>query len=549
MSAPTDPMVDWEARARAAEQTVEVLKAKVQALYDQGAHTAVHRQLDRARQRAHAAEIKRARLEAERAQLVALNAVLEDRVASRTRALRLVLDHVASGFLVIDRQLVVQEGFSEACHRLLGRAVTAGDGICQALGLDGDAALALELALTQVFDDLLPEEVALAQVPGRLVIGDRVLHLSASTIRTEAVPSSILLSLQDGTELEQARSEGRRHAAIVGILRQRTAFERFLTDARESLASARRMPHESTVRRVIHTLKGNASAFGLDDVVHVCHRVEEEPRIGTAALDRVEAALRGFVATNLALLAIDYEAVDGHGPVVVHRRDFDRLTAIARRLADPLLAAWQREVTQVPFQLLLGPLPEFAKSLGHRLGKPLSFTLIGAQVLVDPRAVAPVVRALAHLVQNAVDHGIEPTWERHDKSQLGQLALSLSDHATEWRLVLRDDGRGVDTDALVRRAVALGVITDANAHLLSPTDRLNLIFVEGLSVNETPTEVSGRGVGMSAVLQAVQASNGRIEVASAAGRGTTIEVVIPKPTELQASHITIDARRLPCASS
>ncbi|MCB9522703.1 MAG: hypothetical protein H6702_04900 [Myxococcales bacterium] len=87
MSAPTDPMVDWEARARAAEQTVEVLKAKVQALYDQGAHTAVHRQLDRARQRAHAAEIKRARLEAERAQLVALNAVLEDRVASRERRL------------------------------------------------------------------------------------------------------------------------------------------------------------------------------------------------------------------------------------------------------------------------------------------------------------------------------------------------------------------------------------------------------------------------------------------------------------------------------
>jgi diguanylate cyclase (GGDEF)-like protein len=530
--------IDWRRRAQAAERTVEVLKAKVCSLYDVGARTALHRQLERTHQRAQLADVKRARLEAERAQLAQINELLEAKVKERTQALQRVLDHVAFGFVVVRPDLCIEAGFSEACHALFARPIATGDALGELLQLHGDDRLSLELAFAQVFDDFMPDEVTLAQIPGRVVVGGRALHLTGRAIRDNGQITAVLLTVKDATDLEMAQADSRRHAALVSILHQRAAFEGFLADARDTLARARQCPDPVAVRRAVHTIKGNAASFDLHQVVAACHLAEEGAEIDLPAIGAITEALRDFLRRHRAVLRMDWARVDGQRPLTVEPGAHTRLRTIAQRPGMEALRTWLADVSQHPIEALIGPLPNFAERLGERLGKPVRFHLQGGAVRVDREIMQPILRTLPHLVHNAVDHGIEPAWAREGKAPEGQLWLTVTDHAAEWHVTMRDDGRGIVTTRLLARAVDRGLLDASSAQALSRAERLALVFVDGLSSAEQTTDISGRGVGMSAVHAAVGTAGGRIELASTPGRGTTVDIIIPKPEALRPTFTT-----------
>jgi chemotaxis protein histidine kinase CheA len=126
---------------------------------------------------------------------------------------------------------------------------------------------------------------------------------------------------------------------------------------------------------------------------------------------------------------------------------------------------------------------------------------------------------LTHVIRNAVDHGIEATDERSaaGKPSAGQLAIRASQAGSELLLEVSDDGRGVDWARVAVRARSLGLPAD------SAEDLQKALFADGLSTREAATDISGRGIGMAAILQATAALGGEIALRSQAGRGTTVQ--------------------------
>lgn len=517
----------WRARAEAAEQTVAVLKRRVAELQD-GAQTALQHTLARAQQRQ--AEVRRRQelLAVRNAELQRHSERLASEVAARTHDLNVIHDNVVAGFLVIGPDLRVRPGYTRSCRDLVPGALADGVSVGELFALAGRAQLGLEAALAQVFDDVLPDEVAVELVarrlPGR---DDRQLHLDARTVRDDNAIVAVLLTLTDVTALVAAEHENQQYRVLISVLRQRDAFRTFLQDVDVQLAEARAaLPGEPpAVRRVVHTIKGNAACFGLQAVAECAHRIEERPAIDADALAELQAALRAFLDLNADVLA--GIAADAGDAALVPRDAFDALRALA---ADgpllPAIDAWIAARAMRPAGAMLAALPDLAERLAERLGKQVRFTIEGGERLVDPVRLGPIVRELGHLVRNAIDHGIEAPEARGAKPITGEVAIIVDDAGDDYRLVVRDDGRGIDEEALAAKARARGHRIDGDVR---PAE---LAFLDGVSTAREVTDISGRGVGMSAVRAAVQRLGGQLDVASARGKGTWIAVSIPKrPSE------------------
>ena len=136
---------------------------------------------------------------------------------------------------------------------------------------------------------------------------------------------------------------------------------------------------------------------------------------------------------------------------------------------------------------------------------------------------------LVHLIRNAVDHGVEPPEERQraGKSEASVLRLLARHEQGQIAIELIDDGRGIDADAVLASAVRKGVVSQEAADRLSTTETVDLIFAPGLSTAKQTTEVSGRGVGMDIVRSGIESLNGRVEVTTEPGTGTTFTMRLP----------------------
>lgn len=523
--------IDQARRAEAAEKTVNVLKDRVRSLLN-GGQGVIDRQMERARLREERNRQKREMMAVRTAELEKHNSRLEQVVADRTRALTNILDNVTSGFLVVGIDHAVREGYTKSCHTLFGAAQIAGRPFAALVTAGGKSTASLEASLSQVFEDILPEEVTLDQLPHRFVLeAGHTLEARPRVIRdASGAVEAILMSVDDVSALEAARREAQENAAIIGILRSRMAFLDFLADARTEVRLARGAASEPEVqpivRRLVHTLKGNAASFGMAGVYQLIHQVEDEPYLGVAEIDRVEGSFREFLERHRGVLDMSWDTT-GDELVLVPGRRIDVLRrCVAERDVDGA-QAWVEALHDRPAAEMLGPVDRLVSGLAERLGKEVHFVVEGGAVPVDPDQLRPVFRNIGHLLRNAIDHGIEAPEQRGTKPRAATLAVSIEARDEAWRIRVRDDGRGIDAERLVERAIASGRVTAEGAAALTHDDKVALVFVDGLSSAEQTTEISGRGVGMSAVRQAVQQVAGVMTLESRKGQGTEVVIDVP----------------------
>jgi len=527
----------WRARAEAAEQTVAVLKRRVADLQD-GAQTALQHTLARAQQRQ--AEVRRRQelLAVRNAELQRHSERLASEVAARTHDLNVVHDNVVAGFLAIGADLRVRPGYTRSCRELIQGTIAEGVALGDLFALTGRARLGLEAAVIQVFEDVLPDEVAVEVVARRLPGRDaRQLHLDARTVREDGRIVAVLLTITDVSALVAAENENQHYRVLISVLRQRDAFCTFLQDVAVQLAEARAaLPGEvAAVRRVVHTIKGNAACFGLQAVVDCAHRIGERSTIVPRDLAELQATVDAFLDQNADVLA--GVAADATDSALVSRSALEGLRALAAGgPLEPAIDAWVAARSMRPAAAMLAALPELAERLAERLGKQVHFTIEGGERLVDPVRLGPIVRELGHLVRNAIDHGIEAPEGRGTKPAAGEVAVIVEEAGDDYRFVVRDDGRGIDEDALAATAVACGYRVDDDVR------RVDLAFLDGVSTAREVTDISGRGVGMSAVQAAVRRLGGQLAVTSARGRGTAISVSIPKSPARAARATAAPAR-------
>jgi two-component system chemotaxis sensor kinase CheA len=178
---------------------------------------------------------------------------------------------------------------------------------------------------------------------------------------------------------------------------------------------------------------------------------------------------------------------------------------------------------------LFAPLPRMVRDLAAETHKQVSLIVDGGDVELDREMIEMLRDPLTHIIRNAIDHGVERPEDREatGKKASGTLSVCARQAGNQILIEIRDDGRGIDSEALVAKAVASGVMRADRAARLGATERAALIFEPGLSTAAKVTSLSGRGVGMDIVRSNIERVGGLIDVASAEGEGTILTLRVP----------------------
>ena len=182
-----------------------------------------------------------------------------------------------------------------------------------------------------------------------------------------------------------------------------------------------------------------------------------------------------------------------------------------------------------PIKKVFGRFPRVVRDLARNLKKEITLELQGEDTDLDKNLVEALADPLVHLVRNAVDHGIEmpDIREQAGKARVGKVVLAAEQEGDHILLSITDDGGGMDPEALRNKVVEKGLLDQDAAARLSDTECFNLIFMPGFSTKTEISDVSGRGVGMDVVKTKITQLNGSVEIQSAIGEGTRLEIKVP----------------------
>jgi two-component system chemotaxis sensor kinase CheA len=228
------------------------------------------------------------------------------------------------------------------------------------------------------------------------------------------------------------------------------------------------------------------------------------------------------------------------GELVIDR---DRILTLAAELGHPALQATARHLFRISDDLqysvmdvrlvgagvLLNKFPRVVRDVASAEGKQVELTLAGQDVQIDRNVLQLITDALLHIVRNAVSHGLEnpETRQSAGKPPIGRLVISALTERDDVLIQVQDDGRGIDTEAVRKKAVRKGLVTTEAAAALDEQEVWALLFEPGFSMADKITDISGRGVGLDVVKLAIDSLGGRLRVNSELGKGTTFTLVLP----------------------
>lgn len=242
-------------------------------------------------------------------------------------------------------------------------------------------------------------------------------------------------------------------------------------------------------------------------------------RIKTETLDHL-VNITGELITNRYRLA---EAVHSSNATEC-REPLHQLTTLLRTLRDEVFKA-----RMLPFAVIAERFPRLVRDLARKQGKEVQFILDGKEIELDRSILEEMAEPIVHVLRNAVDHGLESADERvmAGKPFGGTIRLNVCRDKDHVEIVIVDDGRGMDADLLKAKGVEKGIITPEQAAQLSSQEAYQLICTAGFSTAATVTDVSGRGVGMDAVRDAVHALAGVLTINSQPGQGSSFVIRLP----------------------
>lgn len=210
------------------------------------------------------------------------------------------------------------------------------------------------------------------------------------------------------------------------------------------------------------------------------------------------------------------------------------LTELSETLShvDRVTSDLQAVVTKarmVPIETVFSRFPRVVRDLAKDLGKEIELVVQGKETELDRTVIDEIGDPLIHLIRNSVDHGVEKPEVRQaaGKNPLGTILLKAEHEGNSVVITIKDDGKGINEEVMVKKALEKGLITEEEAEKMTKEEKVKLIFASGFSTAEKVTDVSGRGVGMDVVRTKIEALNGSIEVLTDVGLGTEIKIKLP----------------------
>jgi two-component system chemotaxis sensor kinase CheA len=187
------------------------------------------------------------------------------------------------------------------------------------------------------------------------------------------------------------------------------------------------------------------------------------------------------------------------------------------------------DTRMVPVGQLFKRFQRVVRDLAKAQGKRVNLEIRGEETELDKKVIDELGNPLTHIIRNSVDHALETPEERVKaaKSDTGTIILNAYHEGSNICIDVQDDGRGISSDKIMKKAIEKGIITETEAASLSKREIVNLIFMAGFSTAEKVTDISGRGVGMDIVKKAIENLKGSININTEEGAGTLITIRLP----------------------
>ena len=285
---------------------------------------------------------------------------------------------------------------------------------------------------------------------------------------------------------------------------------------------------EPPVTRSAKPAPAPADAAGKEDDA-AAKNANQSIRVTVDTLEHLMTMVSELVLTRNQLLEIVRRHEESEFKTPLQR--LSNVTAelqegVMKTRMQPIGNAWQK-------------LPRIVRDLSNELGKQIELEMQGAETELDRQVLDLVKDPLTHMVRNSADHGLETPEQRRaaGKPPTGRIRLSAYHEGGHIIIQIADDGRGLDTERIKVKAIAQGLVSEADAKKLSEAQIHKFIFAPGFSTAAKITNVSGRGVGMDVVRNNIDQIGGTIDVKSVAGAGLNFTIKIPLTLAIVAALI------------
>jgi|WetSurMetagenome_2_1015567.scaffolds.fasta_scaffold26240_1 two-component system, chemotaxis family, sensor kinase CheA len=502
-----------------------------------------------------------------------------------------ILQALPIGLCSIDATGTVLPGQSKATAAVVGLPAEeniTGQALDAVVGVSGALATEWKTWLSLVFERYgqipfgdMKELCVLNEVRnGR----DRVLKLNWLPIvnENESALAKLLVVIDDITrqrELEKSAEQlAKQHQENIELISQVINLQpdevtNFVYDSSQLLGDAQAIVQSNNrdrefineLFRTFHTLKGSSGQYRFNALQDFAHKVEdylksfrdnpnqidektikkimtsiEEARGYISRIQDVRVKLGGKDETiaekserNARSVMIELGRIEEINASVKRLMEKGALQKIDRyylqEIAD--IERSVRSLRQIRLSFFHSSLESLAANVGEKTGKKVSLA-IRDDVLVDIEPMRQLHQCLIHLINNAIDHGIEPPDERAGMGKLEQGIIVLSGTMTQGnRLVLtiQDDGRGINKEEVKQKAIALYALDPASVEAMKDQELYAFLFKAGFTTKKEATEISGRGVGLDVVHHIIEGLGGTVGIESNRGKGTLITLSVPVP--------------------
>ncbi|QDV09954.1 Gliding motility regulatory protein [Planctomycetes bacterium Poly30] len=470
--------------------------------------------------------------------VIGLEKKVEERTAQlreRNREMQVVLDSIEQGIVTVDASCQLLPEHSSSIETFFGEFVpgeTFADYLSRSCVTTAEW---FSMNWEALADGFLPMELAIDQLPKHARIGESSYDFEYRTkLDDSGELEAVLIVVSDKTnEVAREHAEALQREVLTMLeraMKDERGFAAFYKESTALLAKVEGASHESATseeKRALHTMKGNAAAFGLGSISKACHELENA--WGRSTLLEAETAFEALKNRWLEL-GETAERLLGDADedtIRVPASQLETLLELAVDGGSEKLAAELAELLLEPTSPALERLESQALQIAERLERsPLKTHVESHGVRVQRASFQPLWSALVHVIRNAIDHGIEAPEERLDADKDAAGKISIRTQVVDGSLIVtvEDDGRGIDWERVRTKACEVGLPNE------TCDDLVNALFATEFTTRDSVSELSGRGVGLAAVANAIENLKGSISVTSLPGEGTRMQFVIPLET-------------------
>lgn len=475
---------------------------------------------------------------------IRLNISSQKKIEKLNSKIKNLLDSAGQGFLSFDKNMKIDESFSKECLVIFDRNNIANRNISELLFIDDDKKRDLfEDGLRRIIstDDDMAKDLFISLLPTNHIINKKNINMEYKILPE----NKFMLILTDITEKKKLESkieqQNKIQSMIVAIVSNKNDFINIKNDFENFISNPD--PNFEIFKRKLHTFKGIFAQKNMLNITDGIHNLEtlisKNSNISHLEIFKEQYNLKSTFNKDLKIvydiLGDDFLLYENHISV-----DKEIINSMKSRIEE-----LQKNNPQINFSTILKdfkkinyksvykmliPYVAALKLISAKLDKQVyELEIVGDKTLRVNPSVKPFIESLVHLFNNCVEHGIEDvdTRVKRGKDEIGTVRCEFSNLDDNLKIIISDDGGGIDVEKLSKYAVKNRIKTQYEIDLMSKNEKNFLLFEDNLSTKESVSITSGRGIGMSAIKYEIEKLGGKIKIENKIEYGVKFIFTIP----------------------